>query len=99
MTSASEGCGVSSWPKLARWPIMTSVSTRFFGHPRLTKPIFKGLLSSNVTVVESALLEILLVIFLGAPELDGGHDLGNDGPREAALRGVAGSARFRFLLR
>ena len=23
------------------WPIMTSVSTRFFGQPRLTKPIFK----------------------------------------------------------
>src|SRR5579863_6040201 len=99
MTSASEGCGVSSWPELASWPIMTSVSTRFFGHPRLTNPIFKRPLSSNVTVVESALLEILLVIFLGAPELGGGHDLGHDGPRKTALRGVAGGARFRFLFR
>src|SRR5580700_8032348 len=40
ITSASDGCGVSSWPAEVSWPIITSVSTRFFGHPRLTKPIF-----------------------------------------------------------
>src|SRR5713101_5104305 len=56
-------------------------------------------LSSNVTVVQPALLEILLVIFLSAPELDGGHDLGHDGPRETALRGVAGGARLALLRR
>src|SRR5579864_2295779 len=99
MMSASEGCGVSSWPELVSWPIITSVSTRFFGHPRLTKPIFKRLLSSDVTVVDSALLEILLVIFLGGPELGGGHDLGHDGPRETALRGIAGGARLALLRR
>jgi hypothetical protein len=59
---------------------MTSVSTRFFGHPRLTKPIFKALLSSNVTVIDPALFEILLVIFFGAPEISGGHDLRDNGP-------------------
>ena len=41
MTSASSGRGVSSWPLRASWPIMTSVSTRFFGQPRLTNPTFK----------------------------------------------------------
>src|SRR5580704_7941042 len=42
ITSASEGCGVSSCPEAVSWPIITSVSTRFFGHPRLTNPIFKN---------------------------------------------------------
>ena len=40
-TSAWSGCGVSSWPRATSWPIMTSLSTRFLGQPRLTKPIFK----------------------------------------------------------
>src|SRR5436190_4109842 len=40
-TSAWSGCGVSSWPLAASWPIMTSLSTRFLGQPKLTKPTFK----------------------------------------------------------
>ena len=42
MTSASPGREVNSWPRAANCPIMTSVSTRFFGQPRLTKPTFKA---------------------------------------------------------
>src|SRR6185369_709705 len=100
MTSASEGCGVNSWPPLVSWPIMTSVSTRFFGHPKLTKPIFKETLSFslNVTVRQAALLEVLLMVFFGAPEGLGRHDLGDDGPGESRLRCVARSFRFGFLL-
>src|SRR3984957_16090468 len=37
-TSASPARGVSSYPARARTPIITSLSTRFFGHPRLTNP-------------------------------------------------------------
>src|SRR5277367_5683455 len=44
ITSASSGRGVSWWPLDARAPIITSLSTRFLGQPKLTKPIFKGLL-------------------------------------------------------
>src|ERR1017187_8610691 len=40
-TSAWSGWEVSSWPLATSWPIMTSLSTRFLGQPRLTKPIFK----------------------------------------------------------
>src|SRR5690242_20509097 len=40
-TSAWSGCEVSSCPHAASWPIITSLSTRFLGQPRLTKPIFK----------------------------------------------------------
>jgi len=44
--SARTACGESSWvscaPELARMPIITSLSTRFFGQPRLTKPTFVG---------------------------------------------------------
>src|SRR5580692_2437375 len=40
-TSAWSGCGVSSCPRDTSWPIMTSLSTRFLGQPKLTKPIFK----------------------------------------------------------
>src|ERR1700678_643381 len=39
-TSASPARGVSSYPARARIPIITSLSTRFFGHPRLTNPTF-----------------------------------------------------------
>src|SRR5271168_4513298 len=39
-TSASAARGVSSYPARARMPIITSLSTRFFGHPRLTNPTF-----------------------------------------------------------
>src|SRR5574340_658041 len=38
MTSASSARGVISAPAWASRPIMTSLSTRFLGHPRLTKP-------------------------------------------------------------
>jgi hypothetical protein len=40
MTSASSARVESSAPARARSPIITSLSTRFFGHPRLTKPTF-----------------------------------------------------------
>ena len=36
--SASSARGVSSYPSRVRIPIITSLSTRFFGHPRLTNP-------------------------------------------------------------
>ncbi len=39
-TSASPARGVISYPARARIPIITSLSTRFFGHPRLTNPTF-----------------------------------------------------------
>src|SRR6185503_7897422 len=97
MTSASEGCGVSSWPPLMSWPIMTSVSTRFFGHPKLTKPIFKETLSLNVAVREAALLEILLMVFFRPPESLGRHDFGDDGTGESRLCGIARGLRFGFL--
>src|SRR5690242_8657000 len=44
-TSAWSGCGVSSWPLATSWPIITSLSTRFLGQPRLMKPTFKVVLS------------------------------------------------------
>jgi hypothetical protein len=77
---------------------MTSVSTRFFGHPKLTKPIFKETLSLNVTVRQSALLEVLLMVFFGTPERLGRHDLGDDRPGESRLRRIARGFRFGFLL-
>src|SRR5579864_4753675 len=43
MTSASSARGVSSAPARCSRPIMTSLSTRFLGQPRLTKPILVGL--------------------------------------------------------
>jgi hypothetical protein len=77
---------------------MTSVSTRFFGHPKLTKPIFKETLSYlNVTVRQAALFEVLLMIFLSAPERLSRHDLGDDRAGESRLRGVARGFRFSFL--
>ena len=39
-TSASPGRGVISQPFRASMPIITSLSTRFFGHPKLTNPTF-----------------------------------------------------------
>ena len=42
MTSASSARGESSAPARARRPIITSLSTKFFGHPRLIKPTFGG---------------------------------------------------------
>src|SRR5215470_4605044 len=38
MTSASSALGTSSAPASVSMPIMTSLSTRFLGHPRLTNP-------------------------------------------------------------
>src|ERR1022692_1004524 len=40
-TSAWSGCGVNSCPRDTSWPIITSLSTRFLGQPKLTNPIFK----------------------------------------------------------
>src|ERR1700690_3491680 len=42
ITSASSAAGVSSTPACASIPIMTSLSTRFLGQPRLTKPTLVG---------------------------------------------------------
>src|ERR1700739_2278498 len=42
MMSASSARRVSSAPARASRPIMTSLSTRFLGQPRLTKPTFWG---------------------------------------------------------
>ncbi len=46
ITSASSARVESSAPARASRPIITSLSTRFFGHPRLTKPTFCGRVSS-----------------------------------------------------
>src|SRR5689334_5067797 len=99
ITSASDGWGVSSWPWDVSWPIMTSVSTRFLGHPRLTNPIFKASVLSvlNVAVGEAAFFEILLMIFFRAPEFGGGNDLGDDRPGKTCLRGFPGSPGFHQL--
>src|SRR5580658_5362373 len=99
MTSASPGCGVSSWPCAVSWPIITSVSTRFFGHPRLTKPIFTDYVFLNMTICQAAFFQILLMIVFRRPECGRRLQLGDDGAREAALRGVARGLRFGFLLR
>src|SRR5215472_6222755 len=40
ITSASSALAVRCAPPACRRPIMTSLSTRFLGHPRLTKPTF-----------------------------------------------------------
>ena len=40
MMSASSARGVKSAPAWVNMPIITSESTRFFGHPRLMKPTF-----------------------------------------------------------
>ena len=42
ITSASSARGESSAPARASRPIITSLSTRFLGQPRLTKPTFCG---------------------------------------------------------
>lgn len=48
MTSASAELGVSRAPDWASMPIMTSLSTRFLGQPRLTKPTLTGAAGSEV---------------------------------------------------
>ncbi len=42
MTSASSALGVRSAPAWVSIPIITSLSTRFLGQPRLTKPTLAG---------------------------------------------------------
>ena len=42
MTSASPASGVSEAPACLSMPIITSLSTRFLGQPRLTKPTLVG---------------------------------------------------------
>src|SRR6266481_1784843 len=49
MTSASSALGVSSAPAWASMPIITSLSTRFLGQPRLTKPTLAGGAGPEVT--------------------------------------------------
>src|SRR5437899_9733583 len=60
-TSASLGCWVSSWPRATSWPIITSVSTRFLGQPRLTKPTFK-VVDPGGEVRNSRIAELLQVV-------------------------------------
>src|SRR3954465_11392894 len=43
ITSASSARAVICAPPVCNRPIMTSLSTRFLGQPRLTNPTFKGL--------------------------------------------------------
>ena len=47
MTSASSALEVSSAPAWASMPIITSLSTRFLGQPRLTKPTLAGAVGSE----------------------------------------------------
>src|SRR5262245_3026779 len=49
MTSASSACGTRSAPACESMPIMTSLSTRFLGQPRLTNPTFDFGASAIVT--------------------------------------------------
>src|SRR5207249_6336457 len=41
-TSAAAGSSTSSWPRRARTPSITSLSTRFFGHPRVSRWTRRG---------------------------------------------------------
>src|SRR5439155_20452736 len=55
ITSASDGSRVRSYPPRRSVPSMTSLSTRFFGQPRLTIPtLINGASFSGVETVESA---------------------------------------------
>src|ERR1700730_615386 len=47
MTSASSAREISWAPACASSPIITSLSTRFLGHPRLTKPTLVGELDTG----------------------------------------------------
>src|SRR5208337_849199 len=49
MTSASSARGVICAPPAASRPIMTSLSTRFLGQPKLTKPIFLGVVAAELS--------------------------------------------------
>src|SRR5580658_5693609 len=51
ITSASSALGVSSAPAWASMPIITSLSTRFLGQPRLTKPTLAGATGPEVADV------------------------------------------------
>ena len=53
ITSASSAAGVSSAPPCASMPIITSLSTRFLGQPRLTNPTLVGRVR-DVAVVATA---------------------------------------------
>src|SRR5438552_13318688 len=54
ITSASSARVVSSAPLRASRPIMTSLSTRFLGQPKLTKPTFCGRVDCGVSGVFSS---------------------------------------------
>src|SRR3984957_5589184 len=59
ITSASSPRRVSSAPERASIPIMTSLSTRFLGQPRLTKPTFCGRVAAGESGLSSrAALEL-----------------------------------------
>ena len=65
MTSASSASGVSSAPACASMPIMTSLSTRFLGQPRLTKPTLVGRAAAAAALIRAggaAVTEVSLVI-------------------------------------
>src|SRR6202162_6422758 len=48
ITSASSSWETRVAPACASMPIMTSLSTRFLGHPRLTKPTLAGAVGSEI---------------------------------------------------
>src|SRR5215469_12431039 len=52
MISASSACATSSAPAWANMPIITSLSTRFLGHPRLTNPTLGVVGGSRVSTGE-----------------------------------------------
>src|SRR5256885_10986581 len=51
--SASSACEVNWAPACANIPIMTSLSTRFLGHPKLTKPTLGGRSEEHTSELQS----------------------------------------------
>src|SRR5206468_2730246 len=55
MTSASSALGTRSAPACESMPIITSLSTRFLGHPRLTNPTLGGALGASARATDESL--------------------------------------------
>src|SRR5216117_3711486 len=65
MTSASDLSVVTVWPAFCRRPSITSLSTRFFGHPRLINPILLTIDSQNPSILgcDTVSFKQILVVF------------------------------------
>src|SRR5438876_4661546 len=65
MTSASDLSVVTVWPAFCRRPSITSLSTRFFGHPRLINPILLTVDSQNPSILgcDTVSFTQILVVF------------------------------------